>query len=112
MYKNIAIKINKEDCLSRDLQERLFFFGNKWQYGIGAVVQNVFCDYIFIGPDGLMSQGTEVDYLRHKYPIFHVETRTQIVIVESPIRREKISLGGKEYYKDELEVALKNIKPI
>jgi hypothetical protein len=112
MYKNIAIKINKEDCLSNDLQRLLFAWGNKWQCGIGAVVQNVFCDYIFIGPDGLMAQGNEVDYLNHKYPIYHVETRTQIIIVESPIRREKISIGGNEYYTDELEIALKNIKPI
>ncbi len=116
MYKNIKIWIgeNNEEY-SRLVQEYLFSKGATWNGGTkGTDVNRVKCPALFVNDDGNLMYGnydkSVFDSLSPYEEVKLVETVSYSL--EEVIVREKISIGGNEYYIDELEVALKNIKPI
>jgi len=65
----------------------------------------------FVGRNKIIDtvSGGETHYNKVDFPEYQF---VKTVVYSFAEVREKICIGGKEYYKDELEVALKNIKPI
>ena len=118
MIKNIKIWIGENnDQYSRKVQKYLFSQGVKWARSWGTGDKDVnWCDIslLFIGEEGTLMYGNNDERVfrtLNKYTEMKlVETITYSL--EEVNRREKITIGGNTYYIDELEVALKNIKPI
>jgi hypothetical protein len=116
MIKNVKIWIGKNnEEYSRLVQEYLFSKGVTWNdLTNGTVPIWCKCLPLFVGNDGNLMYGnydkSVFDSLSSYEEVKLVETVTYSL--EEVIVREKIYIGDKEYYKDELEVALKNIKPI
>ena len=115
MYKNIKIWIGKNnEEYSRLVQKQLFSYGLTWNSGDRTFL-NTDMPVLLVGLginqkiscNGLSREGFE------RLPDKEMKlVETVIYTLEEVNQREKISLSGNEYYKDELEVALKNIKPI
>ena len=111
MIENVKIWIgeNNEEY-SRKVQEYLFSQGIGWVVG-DNVVRNTERLNIFIDSHQKFISG-DFDETG-----FKKTSRKEMKLIETVSYsleevREKICIGEKSYYLDELEVALKNIKPI
>ena len=103
MYRNIKIKVEKTSAYEEAIKKHLVDMGHKGWTGWSG-------KFIFIRDNG---------YIEHGYSdiVFNESLKKEMKLVETvsyrlEAVREKICIGEKSYYLDELEVALKNIKPI
>ena len=105
MYKNIKIKVEKTSAYEEAIKKHLVDMGHKGWTGWSG-------KFIFIRDNGYIEHGySDIDFNESlKKEMKLIETVSYHL--EEVIVREKICIGGKDYYTDELEVALKNIKPI
>ncbi len=110
MYKNIRILMTTDNRV--ELQKYLFSQGNYWIDEDGSMNTLKFGIDVYIEIDnyGVMTyrQLHEINVIKPTTVMNFIKT----ISYSLEEVREKISIGGKEYYKDDLEVALKNIKPI
>jgi hypothetical protein len=117
MIKNVKIWIgeNNEEY-SRKVQEYLFSQGAKWNTEKDTIVRFTEKTSLFAGRSGEITMlygnydKSVFDSLSSFKEMKLIETVSYSL--EEVIVREKICIGEKNYYIDELEVALKNIKPI
>jgi hypothetical protein len=113
MIKNIKIWIGEKNGeYSRKVQEYLFSQGVLWQDSKDTVVRYTHTTHMVVDNQQRLACGT-VSATEFKSINFCKEMKLiETVSYTLEEVREKICIGGKEYYIDELEVALKNIKPI
>ena len=113
MIKNIKIWIGKDNpTYSKKVQEYLFSQGVLWIHNGDKVVRHTNTNYIVVGEMHRLWCGGN----RGATPFEMVDCK-EMKLIETVTYtleavREKICIGEKSYYIDELEVALKNIKPI
>ena len=114
MIKDVKIWIGENPIYSKKVQEYLFTQGFRWN-GVcnDKGVNFIYKSTIVANNRGILFYGI------YTKSAFDSLTYTEMKLIETVSysleevkQREKICIGGKEYYKDELEVALKNIKPI
>jgi hypothetical protein len=113
MIANIKIWIGKNnEEYSRLVQEQLFSYGLTWNSGDRTFLNTdmpVLCVGFGtnqrISCNGLSREGFEILTQKEMKLV-------SVYSLEEVKDREKITIGDKSYYLDELEVALKNIKPI
>ena len=103
-FKAMKFWIGDNPELSKKVQEILFGLGYRWR-GAGTSANDTTMFYIRTDSDGLLSHGDRKTLMDE----FSGETIDVSWMVEE---RETITIGDNEYYKDELETALKNINPI
>ena len=113
MYQDIKIEIENN---GKAIQEYLFSQGNTWNTLKSiedATIHEInHRKFLYVGSLGLLFlNGTDSDTCVYQMnmPIMKFIKTVSYSLEEV---REKICIGEKEYYIDELEVALKNIKPI
>jgi hypothetical protein len=115
MIKNIKIWIGKDNpLLSYTVQRHLFTQGVRWNGLDGIDVNWGKCPNLFVGENGNLLYG---NYDKKVFETLTQYTEMKLIetsnfTLEAVIIREKICIGGKEYYIDELTKALENIKPI
>jgi hypothetical protein len=113
MIENVKIWIGEKNGeYSRKVQEYLFSQGIEWVAG-SNVVHNTERLNIFVDSRQKFISGN------YNATEFKNSSRKEMKLIENVTytleevkQREKICIGDKSYYIDELEVALKNIKPI
>jgi len=114
MYHDIKIEIENN---GKAIQEYLFSEGNAWN-SYTSIREINHRKFLYVGSLGLLflngTDGTDLpdtcEYQKNMPIMKLIETVSYHL--EEVIVREKICIGGQDYYTDELEVALKNIKPI
>ena len=112
MIENVKIWIGENnDHYSRLVQEQLFRYGLTWNTGHREVRHtNMSVLLVGLGSNKINCNGISratFETLPHK-DLKLVDT--SFYSLEAV--REKICIGGKDYYIDELEVALENINPV
>ena len=119
MINNIKIWIGKNNPeFSEKVQKYLFSQDVRWYGYRGTSGKNV--DFVeepalFVRGNGFLAYGSNYDKRRFDGLKEYKEMKlieTVSYSLEEVKQREKICIGEKNYYLDELEVALKNIKPI
>ena len=113
MIKNVKIWIGKDnEDYSEKVQKYLFSQGNSW-YEKDYTFQFTEKSSLFINGDGNLS------FANYNKARFDEDEFTEMKLVETVSYsleevkvRDKVCIGQNTYYKDELEVALKNVKPI
>lgn len=111
MFKNIKIEV-KSPIESVELQKLLFENGCFWDNPQRPRTEISFTDYSYLYVDNIskLTYGSTKSYFdmaKHKEMEFSLVPRLTEVV-----RRETIELNGLVYYKDELEIAIANIKPV
>jgi len=102
-------RVNPET--SRLLQEVVFEAGGKWG-SYGKAVRLVEKPFLFVDMSGDLTWcgSAGADYFNlQSDPEGHLEVVTTVKLAEP---KETVELGGKTYYKKDLEKALENIKPL
>jgi len=110
---NMKYKIRiKSPEHSEKVQDYLFSLGYTWAEGITAVM---YTDAKFI----VFDITSKIIYFVPFYRIEKIAEYQEVELIETVsyelkeiLKREVVTIGEKSYYKDELEVALKNINPI
>lgn len=114
MIKDVKIWIGENPIYSKKVQEYLFTQGFRWN-GVcnDKGVNFIYKSTIVANNRGILFYGI------YTKSAFDSLTYTEMKLIETVSysleevkQREKICIGEKNYYLDELEVALKNIKPI
>jgi hypothetical protein len=102
MYRNIKIRVGKD---FKAIKKHLNSLGAYWVGDYeGRFLYVDLYGAVFLGNDDIIFKESV------KQEMKLIETVTYSL--EEVKQREKICIGEKSYYIDELEVALKNIKPI
>lgn len=95
---------------SRLLQEAVCKAGGEWGFGYGKQVLYTKSPYLYVDSDGGLMHGTGLETFKlDPLPEGFLEVVTIVKLVEP---KETVKLGGKTYYKEDLEKALENIKPL
>ena len=104
------VVINHDAELSAKVQRYLFSQGYTWRMGQKHVMYGNKVGLITIN-DNNQTFGFTEGLVSDIYE--EVELTEEVSYVLEPVKvRETIAIGDKNYYLDELEVALENIKPI
>jgi hypothetical protein len=115
MIKNVKIWIgeNNEEY-SRKAQEYLFSQGVTWngKFNKGTDVNWVKCSALFVVHDGNLMHGDFDKSFFDSLSSYEEMKLIESYHLEEVKQRETICVGEKNYYIDELEVALRNIKHI
>jgi hypothetical protein len=108
---NYKIRIKSPEH-SKMVQEHLFSLGYRWADGVTSVMYTEVSFLIF------KSSAKRIFY----FPSYNYEKLSdwqEVELIETVSyelkevpKKEVVTIGEKSYYKDELEVALKNINPI
>ena len=101
MYRNLKIRVGKD---GKALRKHLVSLGHSWGVDDGR--------YIFISDSGTIVHGYDDIVFKESKKLQAKLVETVSYSLEEVKQREKICIGGKEYYLDELTKALENIKPI
>jgi hypothetical protein len=108
MNTDFKIIVAEEDFL--EFQKYLSSMGFRTPNGNNPLSLNYYKPF-FMSRNKIIDtvSGGETHYNKLDFPEYQF-VKTVVYSLEEV--REKITIGEKTYYKDELEVALKNIKPI
>jgi hypothetical protein len=109
--KTKVIRIKSPDH-SRKVQKHLFSLGYKWNTWntLGVEVMYIEKPVLVIFEDRKVISWSEKSDL---YPYQELELFETVSYEFKEIpKKEVVTIGEKSYYKDELEIALKNINPI
>jgi hypothetical protein len=98
----------KNDVEAAAVQEILFKMGYSWQ-GVGKNVFNTSKKYFYTDVDGCIMYGSDEAYFKLNHSYRNLVLKTEHTLVE--VTRDKITIGGVQYYKDEFEEAVKNLQP-
>jgi hypothetical protein len=108
---NYKIRIESPEH-SEKVQKHLFSLGYTWAEGVTDVM---YTDAKFI----VFDITSKIIYFVPFYRIEKIAEYQEVELIEKVSyefkevpKREVVTIGEKSYYKDELEVALKNINPI
>ena len=110
--KNIKI-YSKNFEHSRKIQEKLFEMGYSWTFDLGKEVSFEVRPFIYANGEGHITYGTDYKQFLSNTNFCEVELIETVSYEFKEIpKKEVVKIGENSYYVDELEVALKNIKPI
>ena len=114
MIKNVKIWIGEKNGeYSRKVQEYLFSQGVLWQDSKDTVVRYTDSSHVAVDNQQRLTSG------RSSATAFKESLNKEMKLIETVTysleevkQREKICIGEKSYYLDELTKALENIKPL
>jgi hypothetical protein len=101
---NYKIRIKSPEH-SEKVQKHLFSLGYRWD-GCDQLIKNTDKPFLVFQGKYLYWFDTDTDF-----PELELIETVSYELKEVP-KKEVVTIGEKSYYKDELEVALKNINPI
>lgn len=110
-YCNIKINVKNEEN-STEIQKCLFSKGCKWEWS-GQGVSYTDCAYLYVDSRGGITYGNNAELFKntpYKEVTFDIIRKVEVVMKDVP--KEVVVLNGKKYYKEDLEVALQNIKEV